>query len=60
MNKHTAHKSAPAEWNADLEIAKAEIEAGVFVDSEMLIAETDSAIARLNTRKQKTPKSEVA
>ena len=42
-----AHKSAPAEWIADLKESISDLEAGRLVDSEVIFAELDEAIAQI-------------
>ena len=60
MKTHPAHESAPAEWIADLKESIADLEAGRVVDSDVIFAELDEAIARIEARRKDVPKSEVA
>jgi len=60
MKTKTTHQPAPAEWIESLEISKAQLEAGLFVDSEVVFAEMDEAIARIEARRKNATKSEVA
>ena len=59
MKTHAAHKTAPAEWIADLKESIADLEAGRVVQLEDVLAEGEAAIARIKARRD-LAKSQVA